>query len=192
MKRILFIFPVALMLIMSSCSSTKFHADYDKSVDFSKFKTLEFYGWDKGSGFRLSQFDKERIEQAFAKEFRKRGIEIVPKKSGGDLIASLYIITQDKTSYTSTTVATGYYGYGGFYGYGPGWGWGPSMSMSTVHPVDYKVGTLICSVYDAKDKRLIWEGTISGTINEDPATRTANISKMVSYLMRKFPKKPVK
>jgi len=191
MKYHLLFFTIALF-IFSSCSSVKFHADYDKSVDFSKYKTLEYYGWTKGSSFRLNEFDKERIEQAFAREFRLRGIDVVPKKSGGDLIVSLYIVTQDKTSYTATTVATGYYGYGGFYGYGPGWGWGPGVSMSTVHPIDYKEGTLICSVYDAKNKRLIWEGVINGTIDDDLANRAKNISRMVSYLMRKYPVKPKK
>ena len=180
------------VIFLSSCSSTKFYADYDKSVDFSKFKTLEYYGWAKGSSYRLNDFDKERIEQAFAREFRKRGIDIVPKGSGGDLIASLYIVTQDKTSYTATTVTTGHYGCAGFYGYGPGWGWGPGVSMSTVHPVEYKTGTLICSVYDAKNKQLIWEGTINGVIQDDADRRAQNISRMVSYLMRKFPVKPVR
>ena len=191
MKHYFSLLAIAL-IFLSSCSSTKFSANYDKSVDFSKFKTLEYYGWAKGSSYRLNPFDKERIEQAFAREFRERGIQIVPKGSGGDLIASLYIVTQDKTSYTATTVATGYYGYAGFYGYGPGWGWGPGVSMSTVHPVDYKTGTLICSVYDAKNKQLIWEGTVNGVIEDDADRRAQNISKMVTYLMRKFPVKPVK
>ncbi len=197
MKHYLFIIPI-ILLAFTSCSSTKFNANYDKSVDFSKYKTLEFYGWKEGSYFRISQFDKERIEQSFASEFQKRGIDIVPKGSGGDMLVSLYVVTQDKKSYTSTTVSTGGpygfygYGYGGFYGYGPGWGWGPGFSTSTIHAVDYKTGTLICSVYDAKKKQLIWEGVISGTLSDDPAVRAKNIPKMVSYLMRKYPVKPVK
>jgi len=192
MKQNILLLLSLVMILFSSCSSLKFSADYDKSVDFSKFKTLEYYGWSKGSSFRLNDFDKERIEQAFAREFRRRGIDIVPKGSGGDLIASLYIVTQEKTNYTTTTVATGYYGYAGFYGYGPGWGWGPGVSMSTVHPVDYKEGTLICSIYDAKNKRLIWEGNINGVIDDNPANRASNISRMVEYLMRKYPVKPIK
>ena len=190
MKHLIIFLPVFVVLF-GACSSTKFSADYDKSVDFSKFKTLEYYGWDKGSSAALNEFDKKRIEQAFAFEFEKRGIKIVPKGSGADLIASLHLVTQEKTSYTATTVATGYYGYAGFYGYGPGWGWGPGVSMTSVSPVDYQVGTLICSVYDAKNKQLIWEGTVSGTMG-DPTKRASNIPKVVSYLMRKYPVKPIK
>lgn len=191
MKHLLIILPVVVVLF-GSCSSTKFSADYDKTVDFSKFKTVEYYGWAKGSGARLSDFDKKRVEQAFAFEFEKRGIKVVPKGSNSDLMASFYIVTQEKTSYTATTVATGYYGYAGFYGYGPGWGWGPGVSMTSVQPVDYKVGTFICSIYDAKNKQLIWEGTVNGTFSDNPEKRASNIFKIVSYLMRKFPVKPKK
>ncbi len=195
MKRILFILPIVIVLF-SSCSSTKFTANYDKTIDFSKFKTLEYYGWTEGSSHRLTTFDKQRIEQAFGREFKQRGVEVVPKNSGGDLIVSLYIVKQDKTSYSATTVSTGGgyygyggYGYGGYYGYGPGWGYGGGYATTSVHAVDYKVGTLICSVFDAKNKMLIWEGIISGTINEDTDERAKNIPKTVSYLMRKYPVK---
>ncbi len=195
MKRILFILPIVIVLF-GSCSSTKFTTNYDKSIDFSKYKTLEYYGWTEGSSHRLSTFDKQRIEQAFGREFKRRGIEVVSKGSGGDLFASLYIVKQNKTSYSATTVSTGGgyygYGYGGFYGYGPGWGYGSGYSTTSVHAVDYKVGTLICSVFDANNKVLIWEGVISGTINENADERARNTPKMIGYLMKKYPVKPKK
>ncbi len=72
-------------------------------------------GWTQDSNKLLSPFDKQRIEEAAGAEFKKRGIEIV--EEGGDLIGSLFIVTEDKTQVTAnTTNMGGYGGYGGYYG----------------------------------------------------------------------------
>jgi hypothetical protein len=80
-----------------------------------------------------------------------------------------------------------YYGYGGYYGYGPGWGWGGGMSTTTVNTYDYTVGTLVCSVFDTNEKKLIWEGSGSGEINENPQDRENSIPKAVSKIMAQYP-----
>jgi len=124
------------IIIMGGCTSLKVTSDYDKSIDFSKHKSFEYYGWAEESDQLLNRFDKERIEKAFGDEFRKRGMEYV--ESGGDLIVTLFIVTEQKSQTTATTtgVGGGYggYGYGGYYGYGPGYGWGPSMVLECQPP----------------------------------------------------------
>ena len=67
-------------------------SDYDKTVDFTQFKTYSYYGWADNSDKILTPFDKERIEKAFADEFNNRGINF--QKEGGDLVvASVYCYT---------------------------------------------------------------------------------------------------
>ena len=83
-----------IMLILSSCSSLKVSSDYDRSIDFTQFKTFEYYGWAEESDKILNDLDKSRIEEAFGEEFKKRGLS--PVKSGGDLIVSLFIVVQQK------------------------------------------------------------------------------------------------
>ena len=84
-KLLLFVFIGSLFV---SCSSVKIKSDYDKTVDFNQYKTLEYYGWAQDSDKILNRFDKERIEEAAGKEFKKRGMEFV--ESGGDLVVALF------------------------------------------------------------------------------------------------------
>lgn len=180
---------IAIVFISTGCSSLKVSADYDKTVDFTKYKTIEYYGWQKESDKLLNGLDKTRIEDAFANEFYSRGMSLV--NDNGDLVVTLYIVVENKTETTATTSHMGYGGYyGGYYGYGPGWGWGPSYSTTSVRSYDYKVGTLICSVYDKAKEQLIWEGYATKTIDEDPGTREDNIPKVVAVMMKKYPVEP--
>ncbi len=188
-KLLLFIF---LGSIFTSCSSVKIKSDYDKNIDFTQYKTLEYYGWADDSDKILNRFDKERMEEAAGNEFKKRGMEFV--KSGGDLVVALFIVTQDKTQVTATTTGYGGYGgYGGYYGYGPGWGYGGGMSSSytTYNEYDYTVGTLAISVYDAKKEQLVWEGIAEGEINDNPQKREKNIPTTIAKIMAMYPIKPI-
>ncbi len=192
-QKSIFLLGILGVLLLSSCATTKVKTDYDKSVDFSKYKTFEYYGWAENSDQILNDFDKKRIETAFNKEFKARGINYV--KSGGDLIVTLYIVTQKKTETTATTMSTGVsYGYGGYYGYGPRYGWGTGMghSTTTYNQYDYTVGTLVIDVFDAKEKRLIWESIGEKTIEENPQNRDESIPKSVKAIMQPYPVAPIK
>ncbi len=60
---------IALMagVLLSSCSTLTVVSDLDKTVDFTKYKKFEYYGWTDNSDQILNRFDKERIEVAFGK-----------------------------------------------------------------------------------------------------------------------------
>ena len=91
----IFLWGILGILLLSSCATTKVKTDYDKSIDFTKYKTFEYYGWAEESDKILKQFDKDRIENAFGAEFAKRDMKFV--ESDGDLIVTLHIITEKKT-----------------------------------------------------------------------------------------------
>ena len=186
MRNILFI-SVAL-LVFSSCSSVKFTADYDGDVDFTKYKTLSYYGWTEESDKILNKFEKERIEKAFGDEFEKRGFTLAERD--GDIIVSLFIVVDQKkgaTAYTNHYGGGGPYGYYGGYGYGAGWGWGMGYSSTSYSEYDYYVGTLVCDIFDSKTKKLIWQGVVTGEIDDNPKTREKNTPRVVKELMKKYP-----
>ena len=196
MKNYLFIL-LAGIIFLGGCSTIKVTTDYDKSVDFTKFKTLEYYGWADDSDKILNRFDKERLEQAFGDEFRKRDMELVSE--GGDLVVVLYIVTEQKTETTANTTSMGYGGYGGYggyYGHGPGWGWGGGYggmgnSTTTYNTYDYTVGTLVIDVYDKANEKLIWESIGTKTVDEDPQTRDDSVPKTIAKIMAPYPVAPV-
>ena len=178
-----------VLFMLASCSSLKVNSDYDKTADFSQYKTYSYYGWAENSDKILNQFDKERIEKAFGEEFKKRGLKYV--ESDGDLVVTLFIVTEQKQQTTATTTNMGG-GYGGYYGYGPGYGWGGGMSTTSYNTYDYVVGTLVIDVYDAKEKKLVFESIGSDTINEDPKKRDKTTPITVSAIMRPFPIQVIK
>ena len=190
-KQILMIAGFSALLILNSCSGIKVVSDVDPTVNWSDYKTFEYYGWAKESDKILTPFDRERIENAFGEEFEKRGLGYVEK--GGDMIVVLFIVVEQKTGQTATTTHMGGVGgyYGDFYDYGPGYDWGPGygggMSTTSIQEYDYQVGTLIVDVFDAKEEKLIWEGIGTKTVDENPETRDKNIPKSVMKIMSKFP-----
>jgi len=177
-------------VVLSSCSGIKVVSDLDKTVDFTQYKSLEYFGWTDNSDQILNRFDKERIETAFGNEFRNRAMKTA-EEGQGDVIVSLYIVTEQKTQTTAHTSSMGGMGgmggYGGYYGYGPGYGWGGGHSTTTYNEYDYVDGTLIISVYDAEKKELVWEAVGKGTINENPQKREANTAKTAAYMMKDYP-----
>jgi hypothetical protein len=187
-----FLFVLVAGAILSSCSSIKVVVDSDKSVDFTQYKDLEYYGWANNSDQILNRFDKERIEEAFGAEFKKRGLNIV-ENGEGDIVVSLYIVTEQKSQTTAHTTSTGGGyggGYGGYYNYGPGYGWGGGHSTTTYSEYDYVEGTLIVSVFDATKKELVWESVGKGTINENPKKREEGVVRAAAEMMRQYPVKP--
>jgi len=189
MKKSILIIAVFLgLVILNSCSSLKVYSDVDPTVNWTKYKTFEYYGWAEESDKILNNLDKDRIENAFGEEFKARGLEYVEK--GGEMIVTLFIVVEQKKGATATTTSMGggYGGYyGGYYGYGPGYGWGGGHSTTHIQEYDYAVGTLVCDVFDAKEEKLIWEGIGTKTIGENPQTREKNIPKVVKAIMSKFP-----
>ena len=188
MKSLTFSLAIIAAFAISSCSSIKYTVDKDDSVDFTKYKTFQYYGWAEESNKILSPFDQERIEKAFGIELEKRGLKY--EKETGELIVTLYIVTEKKTKTSATTTNMGGgYGYGGYYGYGPSYGWGGGMgtSQTTVNTYDYTVGTIIIDIYDANDKKLIWESVATGTINEKTKGREERINSIAYKMMLKYP-----
>jgi hypothetical protein len=187
------IYLILLAIVSTACgSSVSVTSDYDKTVDFTTYKTFTYYGWAENSDKVLTDFDKERLETAFGNEFSNRGWTI--NQSNGDAVVSLYIVVDQKTSYSSYTdhYDNGMYGgmYASRYGYGNGYGMGMGNSTTTTTQNDYEVGTLIVDVFDAETKKQIWQGIGTQTISENKKNREQNINAAVAKIMAAFPVQP--
>ena len=184
------LFAVLLVAILSTSSFyAQVTSDYDKTVDFTKYKTYSFEGWQDNSDQLINELDKKRIHDSFGAEFSKRNLQYV--EQGGDMIVTLYLAIDQKTSQTAYTNYHGGMGYGGGWGYGYGRGYGYGMGMgsatTTYSESVYDVGTFVVDVYDGESKKLVWEGISRKTINENPKKREKTIPKGVKKLMKKFP-----
>ena len=192
MKKIVILFLLAA-LVLGGCSGLKVVTDFDPTVDFTQYKTFEYYGWIEESGRAINDLDRRRIENAFGAEFEARGLKYV--EEGGDIVVGLLIVAEQKTQTTAHTTQMGGYGggYGGHYGYGPGWGWGGGggHSTTTFSEYDFVEGTLVCDIYDTAKEQLVWEGIGTKTISENPKNREQNISEGVKKIMAEYPVQPI-
>ena len=182
---------LSLALLMACFVAGNLHAqvksDYDKTVDFSKFKTYTFKGWEKNSDQILNEFDKKRIADSFSSELSSRGLEM--DDSNPEVEITLYVVIDEKTSTTAYTNYNGGMGYGRA---GYGWGMGMGSSTTTYSENDYKQGTLVIDFYDHTSKKLIWQGVLTTVVKDKPEKREKTIPKNIKKLMKKYPIDPVK
>jgi hypothetical protein len=186
-------FTALLLLIMLSGNMiiAQVKSEYDKTVDFTKFKTFTFKGWQKDSDKQIDDIDKKRVEDAFKAELGSRGL--TRDDDHPDLSITLYIVIEEKTSISSYDQYHGGLGYDGGRGWGLGYkGMGTGSANTTFEEEDYKQGTLVIDFYDEQSKKLIYQGTFNSKINENSKKRDKSIPKNVGKLMKKYPVKSKK
>ncbi|MGZ4788598.1 MAG: DUF4136 domain-containing protein [Terriglobales bacterium] len=163
---------VTAIVFCSTVILAEIHTDYDHNVDFSKYHT---YTW-----LRVHSDNplwQERIQQDVDNALQRLGLQKVP--SGGDLEVLAVGAVRNEQEYQT------------FYdGLGPGWYWGGFGTTAITTPVTYRVGTLVVDLYDSKTKQLVWRGTATDTLSEDPSKNQNKLKDAVDDMINKnkFPK----
>ncbi|WP_295985184.1 DUF4136 domain-containing protein [uncultured Algibacter sp.] len=181
MKKFIKTLPLlALLILLSSCSSVKVAADYDKEAKFNDYKTFAFFktGIDKAE---ISDLDKRRILRAIEAELLAKGFT---KSEKPDLLVSLFTKSQQRVDVYNNSWGNGGWGWGGYAGFGPSWGWGwnqqPSVSTSMQ-------GHLYIDLIDANKKELVWQGMGTGYLSRNMEKKEARIKEFVTKIMEKYP-----
>ncbi len=178
MIKLLKTLPVLLLvMVITSCSSVRVAADYDKNANFDNYKTFAFFktGIDKAE---ISDLDKRRILRAIEKELITKGFT---KSDNPDLLVSIFTKSRENINV---------YNNNGFGGFGYGWGWSPfywnnfnntSVSRSTQ-------GSLYIDLIDAKKKELVWQGKGDGyLVTRNMEKKEERINEFVTHIMEKYP-----
>ncbi|MBN4070233.1 DUF4136 domain-containing protein [Olleya sp. AH-315-F22] len=173
-----------LLLAVTSCTSVRVAADYDKNANFNDYKSFAFYkaGIDKAE---ISDLDKRRILRAIEAELLSKGFT---KSESPDLLVSIF--TKEKERINSYYNGFGFggfgHGYGGFgHGYGywgiPYYGYGGSSLSSSTE------GTLFIDLIDANKKELVWQGMGTGYLTKNMDKKIERINEFVFKIMEKYP-----
>jgi hypothetical protein len=171
-----------LVILIANQSLAQITTDYDKTVDFTKFKSYTFKGWSKDSDQKINQLDQDRILAAFEHEFESRGL--IKDDDNPDMSVTLFVVVQDKTSTTAYSNYYGGMGYGRSFGYG--------YANTNYSTQEYQQGTVIIDFYDEGEKSLIWEGVLKSVVKEKAKKREKSIPENIRKLMYKYPIKPIK
>jgi hypothetical protein len=179
MKRALGFAMVALAVALPAAAQ-KVNIDYAHDYDFSKVKTFQYV--DAESGISPNELMHSRIVDAIKAKLNAGGLREV--SATPDIVVTYHLASKENTVYNTTAV--GYGGYGGYWG---GWrGYGGGMASATTTASTYTEGTLIIDAYDALQKKLVWRGSGTVTVKDDPDKRAKQIDKILTKLGDKWKK----
>lgn len=166
--------PLLLLFIVASCATVRVNADYDKNVDYSKFKTFAFYkaGVDK---VEISDLDKKRILRAIETQMLTKGFT---KSDNPDLLVNIFTKSREQVDINQFNAG---WGYGWGYGWNP-WGFGGRTTVSTSTE-----GTLYIDLIDAKKKEMVWQGEGQGDLTKNTEKKEENINDFVSKILTQYP-----
>jgi hypothetical protein len=152
-------------IAMSGCSSqAKLRSDYDDSIDFSQYRTYNYYDTTGRYDTEYQNLFTQYVKRAIDIEMQARGYTL---SDTPDLLVNFNVKAEDKTKVTTSPSAGmyggGYYGYrGGYYSPWVGYGYGTETHVS-----QYTEGTYNIDLVDPKLKRLVWEAVGVGRITDD-------------------------
>lgn len=183
---------MALTVLFLSCSSVSVSSDYDKTVNFSQYKTYAFYkkGIDK---LELSDLDKRRILHAVEKEMEAKGFQ---KSENPDLLVNIFAKSKERIDiYNNNYMGwyPWYYGAGWGMGWGPGWGpgfgmgWGYGPGFNNV--VQSTEGTIFIDLIDYNKKELAWQGMGTGILSKykNVEKKEEMINDFVNKILTQYP-----
>jgi hypothetical protein len=166
-----------LCLFSLGTEAQKIRVEYDKNLDFSKFKTFSWGKHDAVSRPTLAL----AIAGAIQAQLVKQGLQ--PVESNPDLYIQMYgsVDTDVAVSYSDL-----YYGMGGFPPFDQNflmWGAVPgSTTMVSVHK-----GQLVVDLIDASQKKLVWRGMASEKLSDKKQKLVEQVNTAVDKMFRQYP-----
>ncbi len=178
---------LAALLLAASAAATDVYVDYDRSADFSAYKTFKW-----GSAQKISFSDQNPLMHSRI----KNGIEYYLVQGGKievnedpDLLVTYYTSTTDEQQFSVA---------GAGYGFSTGWTWDPywgGMSgfsggggATTATVSTYKRGSLVIDIWDARTNNLVWRGTAEAAIPDNPKKGAKQIEKILKKMVDRFGK----
>ncbi len=160
-----------ILIALSSCSSVRVNADYDKKVSFTNYKSYAYLksGIDKAE---ISDLDKKRILNAIDEIMSAKGLS---KLDTPDVLISIFTKERERVDV--------------YQNYGFGWGWNPYWGMGYSNVTTTPEGTLFIDIIDAKTKKLVWQGEGSGYLTKNTEKKDARIKEFVSKILKQYPPK---
>lgn len=157
----------SLLLGVSGCASTAnvgVTSDFDHAVNFRAYRTWAWYPQQVGdveqgpSNGRYESFLDQRMRKAIAQELANKGMTQV--QDNPDVFVAYSARVEDKQQMTNT-------------GYNPYWGYGYGMyGRGYPSTYNYKAGTVVIDIVDARRKELAWRGTGQAQVDNNSISET--------------------
>jgi hypothetical protein len=176
---------LALAALIAGCTSgPDIRSDYDRTIDFSQYKTYNFFSPMGIENPNYSTIYGSIFRESISREMDSRGYTI---SNDPDLLINVSARLEDKTKVTTYNdpYPAGYYGYRrGYYDPWYGYGYGTQTHVS-----QYTEGTINIDMVDARAKRMVWEGVGVGRLKENRSNEEVRqaISDGVATMFEGYP-----
>jgi hypothetical protein len=157
------------IVTLTSCSSVRVNADYDKKANFDSYKTYAYLksGVDNAE---ISDLDKKRILYAIDEVMALKGFI---KSENPDVLLSFFTQERERVNV--------------YQNYGFGWGWGPWGGIGFTNVSSSPEGTLFIDFIDARNKELIWQGQGTGYLTENVDKKEQRVKEFVAKILAQYP-----
>ena len=205
MKKNIWITAIVALVVLAGCSATynAVSTDYDRSTDFSQFKTFAWLPDKTDTAFSPynNEIIRNNMRNYFGQCMSDRGYSF--NIENPDILMQLVITNSKKEktvpSYSSINYYRPYY-YGSYYyqpyPFGYYYRYYPSYSYSTFigYPNNYKIeyvnGAITLNFIDRKTNKLVWTGSAEGDIY-DPAMISRDLHPAIHRILNQYPVKPL-
>lgn len=193
-----------VLLLVAGCA-TNYRNDFDPNVDFTRFRT---YGYLEpkeidSSGLLSNSLVRQRVETLISRQLDSHGLRRVPLDQSPDLEVLYWVGVKEKQQVSSVprqapypptyvyTPRPGYarpypYPYPSYPGYPYGTGrWG--TVYNDVMVTNYREGTLIVDLIDARTKNLVWRTYLVRALSDNPDDNLKGADRDLEKAFAKFP-----
>ncbi|HZD32061.1 MAG TPA: DUF4136 domain-containing protein [Candidatus Angelobacter sp.] len=159
----------ALLCLMSSVAfAQQVSVNYDHNANFAQYHT---YAWGSDDANRIQNSILAQVaQQDINTAMQGKGLQMVQMSQNPDIILTATGGMRQQTSYS----AWGMRGIGG--------------GMGGISPEQNVEATLVVSLYDAKQKSLVWRGIGQDTLNNNGNKNQEMVQKAINKMFKQWPK----
>lgn len=171
---------LCFVLLPAAVFAQKVNVDFDREADFTKYKTFAYQ--------ICHRVENPLVDKRIVTELKGRlaneGLSLTERNA--DLNVTYHSSTSEEFAIDTTTWGYGF-GRGWYWGHGGGYlgNVGPVTTTTTVR--SYTRGTLVIDIWDARTNDLLWRGTATDIISDNPEKNEKKLKKAMEKLFKKYP-----
>ena len=182
MRAYIFLMLGVAAMVAVACTPIYTSHDYDKKVDFTRFKSYSWMEIEHSKARNLSEFQQrsqlatKRIQQDIDVQLAAKGLQKLDQN--GDLLVVYYTSANEMLEVSQNT-----YSRAGM--------WADSRVGGSANVNESVEGTIIIDLLDAKYKQLVWRGTAEAAHDADAPIEQIydTVDKAIKKLFENYPPK---
>ena len=165
-----FCFCIALYM---GCASVPIRTDYDRSVDFTPYKTFEWMPYPEAPNLHPMARDQEtiaKIRDIVDKELTNRGLERVRRSPDFVILYEIVVENQSDLAISGSSDHT--------------------VGRRGTDVIRYQLGNIVLHFFDAQTRKRIWKSAAQGALDSriiKPEQKWERLSLCLQNMIEEFP-----